>query len=418
MAVKKPVLLKSGGAGMKRKTAAELAQANEKLRDEIAERLKAEAELHRVKEQWERTFNTVPDLIAILDDRHRITRVNLAMARALGVEPDQCVGQHCYQCVHGAAAPPQTCPHAQTMRDGQEHVAEVHEERLGGDFLVSTTPMFDADGKLIGSVHVARDITERKRSERMLRELNETLEQRVAERTAVAERHAVELRRLTAELSQAEHNERERLARLLHDDLQQLILAARLRLAGVNCGNDDAIRSALVAIDGLLGDSMAVSRNLSMELSPPILHRGSLGEALEWLGEWFGDKHGLAVEVDVQAGLMPAEHVRVFLFQSARELLLNAMKHSGSMEARLELSHQGGDLSVAVEDRGAGFDPAAVEKKLNAAQSFGLPSIRERIESFGGRLEIGRTPAGGARFRMIVPMAGKSGALDAPADGR
>ncbi len=110
-------------------------------------------------------FDAVPDLIALIDPRYRILRVNRAMARRLGVEPEQGRGLTCYNCVHGLDAPPEGCPHAQAIADGQEHVVEVHEERLGGDFLVTCTPLFDQNGRLVGAVHVARDITERKRAE-------------------------------------------------------------------------------------------------------------------------------------------------------------------------------------------------------------------------------------------------------------
>ena len=68
-------------------------------------------------------------------------------------------------CVHGESKPPKFCPHTLTLRDGKEHLAEVYEDKLGGYFLVSTTPIFDTDGTLLGSVHVARDITERKHAE-------------------------------------------------------------------------------------------------------------------------------------------------------------------------------------------------------------------------------------------------------------
>ncbi len=129
----------------------------------------------RAEEDWEQTFDTVPDLLALLDDQHRIVRVNRAMAQRLGLAPDQCIGVKCHAAVHGTEAPPDFCPHAQTCRDGKEHVAEVHEPRLGGDFLVSTTPRFDAQGRLVGAIHVARDITDRKREEQALARQNRTL---------------------------------------------------------------------------------------------------------------------------------------------------------------------------------------------------------------------------------------------------
>src|SRR4030066_687268 len=125
--------------------------------EDITQRKQAEQALQQAKRDWERTFDSVPDLIAILDKQHRILRANKAMAQKLGITPEQCVGLNCYRCVHGTEVPPDSCPHAKTVKDGLEHVAEVHEDHLGGDFLVSTTPLKDEQGLVIGSGHRARD---------------------------------------------------------------------------------------------------------------------------------------------------------------------------------------------------------------------------------------------------------------------
>jgi len=137
---------------------------------DITQRKQAEDEIVRAKEEWERTFASVPDLITILDNEHRVLRVNEAMARRLGLNPAECVGLHCYEAVHGTSGPPAFCPHLRTIEDGGEHIEELHVDRLGGDFLVTTTPLLDAKGERIGSVHIAHDITERKRMEDALRE--------------------------------------------------------------------------------------------------------------------------------------------------------------------------------------------------------------------------------------------------------
>ncbi len=176
---------------------------------DITERKLTEEALSRASQEWERTFDSVPDLIAILDAQHRIVRVNREMAQRLGVAPEECAGVSCYRVVHGSHRPPKFCPHALVLNDGQGHITEVHEERLGGHFLVSATPLRDEEGKLIGSVHVARDITERKQIEEELRRSRDELDQRVRKRTtelnvsnkALME-YAAKLERLNEELQE------------------------------------------------------------------------------------------------------------------------------------------------------------------------------------------------------------------------
>jgi len=142
--------------------------------NKILKQRKIESELQKAKNYWERTFDAVPDLIAILSD-HKIVQVNRAMAQQLGVTPEQAVGLSCYKYVHGLNFPPEFCPQVKTLEDGREHTAEVHEPRLGGDFLVTTTPIKDENGKIVGSVHVARNITERKKAEEVCRKSEERI---------------------------------------------------------------------------------------------------------------------------------------------------------------------------------------------------------------------------------------------------
>ncbi len=137
---------------------------------DITERKQAEEKLRRAKEEWERTFDSVPDMVTIIDDQYRVLRVNEATARRLGRKAEECVGLRCYEAVHGLSEPPDFCPHSRTLEDGRQHIEEVHEDRLGGRFLVSTTPLHDEQGRMIGTVHVAHDITERKKVEDALRE--------------------------------------------------------------------------------------------------------------------------------------------------------------------------------------------------------------------------------------------------------
>ena len=123
----------------------------------------------RGKKEWEHTFDTVPDLITIIDDQYKIKRINRSMSERFGLTPQDMIGKSYSEMIEGLEESPFFYPVIDTLSDNQEHVIEVHEERLGGYFLVTTSPLHDANNKLVGVVHVARDITERKLADEALK---------------------------------------------------------------------------------------------------------------------------------------------------------------------------------------------------------------------------------------------------------
>jgi PAS domain S-box-containing protein len=137
-------------------------------RIESAKRKETEKTAIQAAKNWEYTIDAVPDLITIIDTEFQIVCVNKAMATKLGMAPEECVGLTCYQVLHGTNDPPSFCPHRKLLADGLEHNVEVHEDSLDGDFIVSVSPLYNSEGKLTGCVHVARDITERKKAEEAL----------------------------------------------------------------------------------------------------------------------------------------------------------------------------------------------------------------------------------------------------------
>jgi PAS domain S-box-containing protein len=144
----------------------ELRNANAQLRQDIVARKRAEEALIRAKEEWETTFNSVPHLISIIDDQHRIIRVNKAMAEKLGISQAEVAGLTCQEIFHGTERPPAFCPHSGLLDDGLEHTVEIYEPRWDQHFLVTLTPLNDSRGR---TVHIARDITQIKRAERTLK---------------------------------------------------------------------------------------------------------------------------------------------------------------------------------------------------------------------------------------------------------
>jgi PAS domain S-box-containing protein len=114
----------------------------------------------------EHLLDVLPDLIHIMDVDHNIIKVNKAMAEHLNVSKDDLVGLKCYELIHGTDEPPIFCPNKELLDDMHSHSNEFPIECLEGDFVVSVSPIFNDDGQLTGSIHVAREITERKKLEK------------------------------------------------------------------------------------------------------------------------------------------------------------------------------------------------------------------------------------------------------------
>lgn len=123
-----------------------------------------------MRDVWIRTFDALPDLIALMDGEQRLLRINRALAELLGCDTEQVTGEHCYQVVHGLDQPPEFCPLLRILEHGHSEPVEVYEQHLGGYFVVSNTPVYDDAGRLIGNVHVAQNVTGRRLAQNQLHE--------------------------------------------------------------------------------------------------------------------------------------------------------------------------------------------------------------------------------------------------------
>jgi signal transduction histidine kinase len=264
-----------------------------------------------------------------------------------------------------------------------------------------------------------------------------------------------QVRTLLADLTQAEQRERRRLRDVLHDHLQQLIVAARWRLEllrevlGHPRGADEAepvgegqalpdqtatsdeVRPArgsvehgsslgqaadptspaelLRSVDEVLGQAAEASRSLSAELHPRVLELHGLGEALRWLSQTFEQRHGLKVRVMVGERAEPSDPmVRQLLYEATRELLFNIVKHAGVNQAEVSLWWDRQNICrLRVSDAGRGFEP---EPLLNPRQAdegvggSGLARIAQRLQHLGGQAEVDSQPGKGTWVTLVAPM--------------
>lgn len=149
--------------------------------------LEKDEELVRSKNEWEATFDSVPDLIAILDTNSIVTRVNKSLVNKLKIKPSDIIGKRCYELFHKTSSAPEDCPHIEMVKTGEMQHRTKYIKDLDGWYEITLTPLFDKNGDNIGSVHILHDITELKKTEFELVETNLSLDAANQELRAISE---------------------------------------------------------------------------------------------------------------------------------------------------------------------------------------------------------------------------------------
>jgi len=251
------------------------------------------------------------------------------------------------------------------------------------------------DGHLNGVTITFADITESKRNA-------ENLEQRVLERTA-------QLRALAVELSLAEERERRALAQDLHDDLGQVLAAAKIKLTMLTKLEHVAeIKKRLLEVDDLLNHAHASVRSLTFQLSPPVLFELGLVPAVEWLADEMRRQYDLQIKV-LDDGIKKKldTSVSTILFRAVRELLINVAKHAKVSGAKVTIRRQSRQIVIQVMDEGIGLhSPSRAKRsKKGTIQGFGLLSVQERLSYIGGEMRLESVPGDGTLVTLIAPLA-------------
>ena len=281
----------------------------------------------------------------------------------------------------------------------------VHPDGSRFHLEVSGCPVRDGQGNVVASLVCFADITTRKRHEAEILKLNETLEQRVAGRTAELENRTRQLQQLALEMSSTEDRERHRIASLLHDDFQQQLAYIKMDLGLMAKDSiDGKVAQRLGFLERLIGESIEKSRNLSYELNPPALHRNGLLTAIDTLSREMKEKHGLRVDVHTAPDAEPdSPTLASILYRAARELLFNVAKHAGTDSAVLDIRGINGKIRIQVEDAGRGFDYGTVRSRQGRGVGFGLYNIEDRVTFLGGDMRVETTPGRGCRVVLTVP---------------
>lgn len=233
-----------------------------------------------------------------------------------------------------------------------------------------------------------------------LRATASTLEDQVDAQTG-------QLRRLAVRLTRAEQAERRRISQLLHDDLQQLLHGIGLKLGVAEKKADagsETLQDDLAEAHEWVEEAFTMTRQLTSDLSPPVLGGSDLTSVMQWLRFHMEELHELDVTVETEGAHRVAdEELRELIFQIVRELLFNVKKHAGTDRATVRLTEEIGHLVVHVIDEGGGFDVDEATARKKQEGGFGLFSAAERLDLMGGRLEIQSIPGEGTHVEVHAP---------------
>jgi two-component system sensor histidine kinase UhpB len=253
--------------------------------------------------------------------------------------------------------------------------------------------IFGSDGQLIEFQGIGRDITDRRRAEDALRRNEAALHTSYAQ-----------VKDLAGRLIAAQEAERTRIARDLHDDINQQLAGISITLGGVRrklSASAPEIREDLVQVQQSMMDLAESIRKMSHELHPGVLQHVGLAAALRSFCAKLGSKHGIELSLQLanNLGAIPFD-VSLCLYRVVQEALHNAARHANARRVRVSLSRGANSLELSVTDDGQGFDLT----EAHQGGGLGLISLEERIRLVGGTMKIDTRPQWGTELRVRVPI--------------
>ncbi|MEE9594085.1 MAG: PAS domain-containing sensor histidine kinase [Candidatus Hydrothermarchaeales archaeon] len=375
--------------------------AKKRLEIKVDERTR---DLITSEKQWRRTFDSIPDLISIHDKDYRIRRVNKAVEDAFGMTKKQLIGKHCYEVFHNSNTPWPNCPFQKTLETEETATEDVEDPNLGGIFSVATSPIFE-DGELVGSVHVCRDITERKKSEAKLKNAYDDLKALDTMKEEFLSNISHELMTPLTSIKSAQ----DLLIEELSGEQKNLISIARR--------NADRL-------DALIEDLLYYSKLCQL---PSELQKGELDmvNILETSVKVMSTK---AFDKDVTLETLLDRNLKAWgdkeaIYKIVFNLLDNAIKfnHRGGKVTLSARMVEEGRIRVTVSDTGRGipkdhqtriferfYQMDGSTKRKHPGTGLGLSLVKAIVEKHEGKIWVESEVNRGSKFAFEIPTNGKA----------
>jgi len=342
--------------------------------------------LRESEQRYRNLVDTARDVIYTLSIDGKIKSLNPVFETITGWLRDEWIGKEFSPLVHPDDLPRATTLLQVVLAGRVPPTFELRVRSKSGAYIpgeFTATPQTQ-DGRVVGVLGVARDITDRKRAEAALRGLNEALEEEI-----------------------------KRIAHALHDEAGQLLASVHIGLAEVARDLPPHTSRRLDDVRGLLTKIEEQLRHLSHELRPTILDDLGLHPAIEFLADGVSRRTGLQITVEGAPGKRMPAPTETALYRIVQEALTNVTRHAQASRVTIRFVRDGRLLRCSIRDNGTGFDVLAVQAR-RGVRGLGLIGIQERLNAVGGTLNITSIPGSGAELIVSVPVEAGGADADSP----
>jgi PAS domain S-box-containing protein len=362
----------------------------EKLIKELQSLLKT---ISRSQKDWQDTFDSITDMISIMDREFTILRANKAFAAYYGLHPRDVINRKCYEFLHASDSPAANCPHVVSMEGEKPASYEMLDPRNNNIFRIFTFPYFSPEGDMIGSIHIARNITDEKEQEMRL-----LMSERFAALGEMASGIAHEINNPLASIAGCSEGMLDRIRTRQYD---YALFESYLNI----------IQEEVFRCKSIITAMLSFARKTTYEKKDIDVH-GMLDKTLEIIGF-----QGRLKSVEVRkryAARPPALHGsegelrQVFIAVIANAL--DAMEDKGILTLETDAAENG--MAVRISDTGPGiaadlvtkvFDPFFTTKMDKGGTGLGLSIARKIVLGHGGKIDAFSEQGKGATFTITLP---------------
>ncbi|NPV71487.1 MAG: PAS domain S-box protein [Firmicutes bacterium] len=366
----------------------------------IISRARLFANLEKSEDQYRRLTENASDIVFSLDASGRFAFLNSRVYDILGYRPEELVGQYYSEIVtpeswEGARNALKSSVDAGSSQVSYEWVATPKAGSAKGDMVLLDVraSILTRDGQYAGQQGIARDVTEQRRMEQEIRQ---------------SRQRQSEMRDYLALVTRVQEEERKRVARELHDDTAQALIALSRRLEmAIRYVKGDPAEACrrLEELAKLVDTTLGNVRRFTRDLRPPVLDDLGLIPALEWLVSDIQEHYAIksAVVVEGEPRRLPPD-LEVALFRIAQEALNNVTKHAQAASATVRVEYAADTIRLIIQDDGTGFDAEDAHRKFAAHGRLGIVGMNERAQLIGGELKVSSSPSRGTTVGLEVPI--------------